>query len=43
MTQLKAQEYSKALEVLKKSETMCEMSDKAKAMTYNNIACYYRK
>jgi hypothetical protein len=43
MTHMKAQEFAKALEVLKKSETMCEMSDKAKAMTYNNIACYYRK
>ena len=40
---INAQEYAKALEVLKKAETLCELNDKAKAMNFNNIACYYRK
>jgi hypothetical protein len=40
---LKLQDYTKALELLKKSEELCEMNDQGKAMTFNNYACYYRK
>lgn len=43
MEALKMQDYGKALEILRKAETVCELSEKAKAMNYNNIACHYRK
>jgi len=32
-----------ALDLLKKSEVLCENNELGKAMTYNNLACYYRR
>ena len=40
---LKQENFTRALELLKKSEQLCENNDYGKAMTYNNLACYYRK
>jgi tetratricopeptide (TPR) repeat protein len=34
---------SEALLLLHKSETLAENNGKALAITYNNLACYYRK
>ena len=34
---------SSALELLKKSEFLCENNELGRAMTYNNMACYYRR
>ena len=43
MSHMKNQDYAKALEVLRKCEVKCELSEQGRAMNYNNIACYYRK
>lgn len=32
-----------AIELLRKSEILAENNDQGLAMTYNNLACYYRK
>jgi tetratricopeptide (TPR) repeat protein len=40
---LKEQDYQQAIELLRKSETLAENNDQGLAMTYNNLACYYRK
>jgi tetratricopeptide (TPR) repeat protein len=32
-----------ALDLLKKSEELCENNELGQAMTYNNMACYYRR
>jgi Flp pilus assembly protein TadD len=40
---LKEQNFEKAIETLRKSETLAENNEDALSMTYNNLACYYRK
>lgn len=32
-----------AFDLLKRAELLCETDDHARAITYNNLACYYRK
>ncbi|CDW79018.1 UNKNOWN [Stylonychia lemnae] len=39
---VKAEQFNRALELLKKSEALCENNDYGKSMTYNNIACKLR-
>lgn len=43
MTYLQQEDYSMTLELLKKAEILTERDLSAKAVTYNNFACYYRK
>ena len=40
---LRLQKFEEALTLLKKSEQLSENNDQGLAMTYNNLACYYRK
>jgi tetratricopeptide (TPR) repeat protein len=40
---LKDQNYEQAIELLRKSEVLAENNEQGLAMTYNNLACYYRK
>jgi tetratricopeptide (TPR) repeat protein len=40
---LKDQDYQQAHDLLMKSQTLAENNTHALAMTYNNLACYYRK
>jgi tetratricopeptide (TPR) repeat protein len=40
---LKKDDLKSALDLLKKSEVLWENNDLGKAMTYNNMACYYRR
>jgi hypothetical protein len=40
---LKKDEVTNALELLKKSEILCDNNELGRAMTYNNMACYYRR
>ena len=40
---LKDQNYEQAIELLRKSELLSENNEQGLAMTYNNLACYYRK
>ena len=40
---LKESNFQQAIELLRKSETLAENNDHGLAMTYNNMACYYRK
>lgn len=40
---LKEQDYEQAIGLLRKSEALAENNDVGLAMTYNNLACYYRK
>ena len=40
---LKEGKAHEALSLLRKSEELAENNDKGLAMTYNNLACYYRK
>ena len=40
---LKDQNYDQAIELLRKSELLSENNEQGLAMTYNNLACYYRK
>ena len=40
---LKEQKYEEAINLLRKSESLAENNEHGKAMTYNNLACYYRK
>mmetsp|Transcript_38615 Transcript_38615/g.43864 ORF Transcript_38615/g.43864 Transcript_38615/m.43864 type:complete len:300 (-) Transcript_38615:1970-2869(-) len=43
MIYLQKENYQMALDLLKKSEILCENYDQGKAITYNNFACYYRR
>ena len=43
MIYLKNSEEEMALDLLRRSEILCENNDQGKAITYNNIACYYRR
>lgn len=40
---LKKEDINSALDLLKKSEELCENNELGQAMTYNNMACYYRR
>ena len=40
---LKKDDVKAALDLLKKSEILCENNELGKAMTFNNLACYYRR
>jgi tetratricopeptide (TPR) repeat protein len=40
---LKDQKAHEALALLRKSEDLAENNERGLAMTYNNLACYYRK
>jgi tetratricopeptide (TPR) repeat protein len=40
---LKKDDVKSALDLLKKSEILCQNNELGKAMTYNNMACYYRR
>jgi tetratricopeptide (TPR) repeat protein len=43
MMYLNKNDFNMALKMLQRAQTLCESNDQAKAITYNNIACYYRK
>ena len=38
----KAEQFTEALEILRKGERLAENNDHGLSMTYNNLACYYR-
>ena len=40
---LKKEDVNSALDLLKKSEELCETNELGMAMTFNNMACYYRR
>jgi hypothetical protein len=40
---LKKEDVNSALDLLKKSEELCETNELGQAMTFNNMACYYRR
>lgn len=40
---LKREDVNSALELLKKSEELCANNELGQAMTFNNMACYYRR
>jgi len=40
---LKEEQFGKSLELLRRGEALAENNDHGLAMTYNNLACYYRK
>ena len=40
---LKKEDVNSALDLLKKSEELCESNELGQAMTFNNMACYYRR
>lgn len=43
MMYLNKDDYDVSLKMLQRAQVLCESNDQAKAITYNNIACYYRK
>mmetsp|Transcript_28780 Transcript_28780/g.37795 ORF Transcript_28780/g.37795 Transcript_28780/m.37795 type:complete len:470 (-) Transcript_28780:456-1865(-) len=43
MTYLQQEDFAMVLELLKKAEILTERDEKGKAVTYNNLACYYRR
>ena len=40
---LKEEQFQRSLELLRRGEVLAENNDHGLAMTYNNLACYYRK
>ena len=40
---LKEEQFGRSLELLRRGEALAENNDHGLAMTYNNLACYYRK
>lgn len=40
---LKKEDINSALDLLKKSEELCKNNELGQAMTFNNMACYYRR
>lgn len=40
---LKDKNFERSLELLRRGEALAENNDHGLAMTYNNLACYYRK
>jgi tetratricopeptide (TPR) repeat protein len=43
MTYLQQEDFGMALELLKKAEILTERDPAGRAVTYNNMACYYRR
>lgn len=43
MKQIQKCEYSSALDYLRRAETLVGRSPKARATTFNNLACFYRR
>ena len=43
MTYLQQEDYNLVLELLKKAEILTERDPPARAATFNNFACYYRR
>ena len=43
MTYLQQEDFPMVLELLKKAEILTERDQKGRAVTYNNLACYYRR
>lgn len=43
MTYLQQEDFSMVLELLKKAEILTERDPAGRAVTYNNLACYYRR
>ena len=43
LNELKEDRYEQALILLTRSETLCGNNEQGKAITYNNLACYYRR
>ena len=43
MTYLQQEDYNLVLELLKKAEILTEKDAGARAATFNNFACYYRR
>lgn len=43
MTYLQQEDFAMVLELLKKAEILTERDPAGKAVTYNNLACYYRR
>lgn len=43
MTYLQQEDFAMVLELLKKAEILTERDDHGRAVTYNNLACFYRR
>lgn len=43
MTYLQQEDFGMVLELLKKAEILTERDDAGRAVTFNNLACYYRR
>lgn len=43
MTYLQQEDFDMVLELLKKAEILTERDEAGRAVTYNNLACYYRR
>lgn len=43
MTYLQQEDFAMVLELLKKAEILTERDEAGRAVTYNNLACYYRR
>ena len=43
MTYLQQEDFGMVLELLKKAEILTERDEAGRAVTYNNLACYYRR
>jgi len=43
MSYMKKDDFTTALDLLLKSEKLCSTNEQGKAITYNNLACYYRR
>ena len=43
MTYLQQEDFGMVLELLKKAEILTERDEAVRAVTYNNLACYYRR
>lgn len=43
MTYLQQEDFGMVLELLKKAEILTERDNAGRAVTYNNLACYYRR
>ena len=43
MTYLQQEDFAMVLELLKKAEILTERDNPGRAVTFNNLACYYRR
>ena len=43
MTYLQQEDFAMVLELLKKAEILTERDNAGRAVTFNNLACYYRR